>query len=150
MTKMSRKLIPSLPDIKNVKGLHLGLCTVSSLISLEAGGRVRAVCSKTDPSVEGQSTSQLRRTNPLHLPINLANPGGQSFERVTALRQLERKIKTILAPKLKMERVACWCLGCFVLDFLEGEGRARKGWLSVAIHSQFKINASDFLRGGED
>ena len=36
------------------------------------------------------------------------------------------------------------------LMFLEGEGRVGKGWLSVLIHSQFKINASDFLRGGED
>ena len=130
--------------------MHLGLCTVSSLMSLEGGGSVGAVCSKTDPSGKMRSSSQLCGTNPLHLPINVANAGGQPFERVTAFSQFERKIKTILAPKLKMERVACWCLGCFVLDFLEGEGRARKGWLSVAIHSQFKINASDFLRGGED
>ena len=43
MTKMSRKLRPSLPEIKKVKGLHLGLCTVSSLMSLEGGGRVGAV-----------------------------------------------------------------------------------------------------------
>ena len=97
-----------------------------------------------------QSSSQLHRTNPLHLPINLANPGGQSFERVAALRQFERKIKTILTPKLKMERVEFWSSGCFILDFFVGEGRFGKGWLSVPIYSEFKINASDFLRGGED
>ena len=68
----------------------------------------------------GQSSSQLRRTNSLHLPITLANPGGQSFERVTALRQFERRIETILAPKLKMERVAFWSSGCFILDVFGG------------------------------
>ena len=39
----------------------------------------------------GQSSSQLRRTNPVHL----ANPGAQSF--ASALREFEPKIKTILA-----------------------------------------------------
>ena len=79
-----------------------------------------------------RSSSQSCGTNPLHLPINVANAGGQSFERVTAFSQFERKIKTILDPKLKIERVAFWSSGCFILDFFGGE---REVWERVAFCS---------------
>ena len=64
--------------------------------------------------------------------MNVANLGGQSFERVTALRQFERKIKTILTPKLKMEGVPFCFSGCFILDVFVGR---REGWERVAFSS---------------